>query len=72
MYLPILYMPIQLQTLQFMHFSGACLVRRWTLLLDDNRKNKAAPFLVFFGCWKLRKRHQKQGSCDVIRVLLIL
>ena len=27
------------QTLQVMHFSGACLVRRWTLLLDDNRKN---------------------------------
>ena len=28
-----------MQTLQVMYFSGACLVRRWTLLLDDNRKN---------------------------------
>ena len=31
----------------------------------------AAPFLVFFCSWQLRKRHQKLGSCDVIKVLLI-
>ena len=32
----------------------------------------AARFLVFFCCWQLRKRHRKPGSCDVIKVLLIL
>ena len=30
-----------------------------------------APFSVFFCCWQLRKRFQKQVSCDVIKVLLI-
>ena len=32
----------------------------------------AAPFLVFFCYWQLRKKHLKLGSCDVITVLLIL
>ena len=31
-----------------------------------------ARFLCFFCCWQLRKRRRKQGSCDVIKVLLIL
>ena len=30
----------------------------------------AAPFLVFFCYWQMRKIHRKRGSCDVIKVLI--
>ena len=42
---------------------------------SQHKKNlndvSAAPFWCFFCCWQLRKRHQKWGSCDVIKILLI-
>ena len=38
---------------------------------DLNDVTAAPSFWWFFCCWQLRKRHRKQGICDIIKVLLI-
>ena len=48
-------------------------LRKKVLYLKSSRNKKdlnnvtATPFLVFFCCWQLKKRHQKRCSCDIIK-----